>query len=201
MSGRSATSRRSVISRISTIVNIEPGSMSGSIFSLAAACMGAGTLTMPYIVSKTGIYLGPALIWIGALLSYYASLLIIKCSEITGKRTYEEFAYLAYGRKFSIFVAVCVLISLLGFATAYVALAKTLLPTTLEQVLGRDNLPYYFQDNDLGRFVNATAFTWLIFLPLSIPQELSALRFSSALGVICTLVLSTVIVYQFFWNK
>lgn len=70
----------SVVSKVSSVVNIEPGSLSGSIFSLIAACMGAGTLTMPYIVSKTGIVLGPLLIIIGAFLSYYAGMLIIKCS-------------------------------------------------------------------------------------------------------------------------
>ena len=70
----------SVVSKVSSVVNIEPGSLSGSIFRLIAACMGAGTLTMPYIVSKTGIVLGPLLIIIGAFLSYYAGMLIIKCS-------------------------------------------------------------------------------------------------------------------------
>ena len=74
-----------MISRVTNAVNIQPGSLSGSIFSLIAACMGAGTLTMPYIISKTGIYFGPVLILLGALLSYYAGMLIIECSEMTGK--------------------------------------------------------------------------------------------------------------------
>jgi hypothetical protein len=79
------SSTTSVVTRVSSVINIEPGSMSGSIFSLTAACMGAGTLTMPYIVSKTGLVLGPILILAGALLSYYAGMLIIKCSNLTGK--------------------------------------------------------------------------------------------------------------------
>lgn len=96
----SRSSVHSIVSRVTTVINIEPGSMSGSIFSLVAACMGAGTLTMPYIISKTGIFLGPVLILLGALLSYYAGMLIIKCTEITGKKTYEDFALLAFGEKF-----------------------------------------------------------------------------------------------------
>ena len=36
---------------------------------------------------------------------------------------------------------------------------------------------------------------------MSIPTNLSALRFSSALGVICTIILTGVITYQFFFNK
>ena len=81
-----------VASKVSRIVNIRPGSIQGSILSLIAACMGAGTLTMPYIVSKTGLVLGPVLILMGAMMSCYAGLLIIRCSQLTGKKTYEEFA-------------------------------------------------------------------------------------------------------------
>jgi len=35
---------------------------------------------------------------------------------------------------------------------------------------------------------------------MSTPQELSALRFSSALGVVCTVILVFVVVYQFLCN-
>ena len=188
------SSQTSVISRVTNVVNIEPGSLSGSVFSLVAACMGAGTLTMPYIMSKTGIYLGPVLILLGALLSYYTGILIIKCSEMTGKKTYEEFAYMAYGYRASIMVSVFVLISLVGFATAYVALAKTLIPTALESTFGKDKLAFYLQNNQTGQLFWVTIFTFGIFFPLSLPQNLSALRFSSALGVICTLILGYVII-------
>lgn len=41
-------------------------------------------------------------------------------------------------------------------------------------------------------------FAFGIFLPLSIPKDLSALRFSSAFGVMCTLYLLVVIIYSFF---
>lgn len=144
------SSQTSVISRVTNAVNIQPGSLSGSIFSLIAACMGAGTLTMPYIISKTGIYLGPVLILLGALLSYYAGMLIIQCSEMTGKQTYEEFAYVAYGKGAATVVSVFVLISLIGFSTAYVALAKTLIPTALESVAGQGVLPHFVQNNETG---------------------------------------------------
>ena len=46
-----------------------------------------------------------------------------------------------------------------------------------------------------------TLFTFSVFLPLSLPQELSSLRFSSALGVLCTIMLTLVITYQYVYNK
>ena len=39
--------------------------------------MGAGTITMPYIISLTGIGLGAILIVIGALVSFYTSSLLV----------------------------------------------------------------------------------------------------------------------------
>ena len=52
--------------------------MRGSIVSLIAVTMGAGTLTIPYIVSLNGILFGSLLIIMGALLSYYSGMLLVK---------------------------------------------------------------------------------------------------------------------------
>eukprot|EP00355_Strombidium_rassoulzadegani_P002777 CAMPEP_0168607422 /NCGR_PEP_ID=MMETSP0449_2-20121227/32_1 /TAXON_ID=1082188 /ORGANISM="Strombidium rassoulzadegani, Strain ras09" /LENGTH=360 /DNA_ID=CAMNT_0008647233 /DNA_START=374 /DNA_END=1458 /DNA_ORIENTATION=+ len=182
----------SVVSKVSVVVQIEPGSMKGSVISLVASCLGAGTLTMPYIVSKRVM---------GAFVSYYAGMLIIKCNEMTGKTDYEEFAQIAFGKRFAKVVAVFFLTSLLGFATAYVALAKTLVPTAMESTFGKENLPNLMRDTHEGRIFMLTIVTFGLFLPLSLPRELSALRFSSALGVLCTLILMIVISYQFLGNK
>ena len=195
------SSTATVISNIRNVVNIEPGSLYGSIFGLIAACMGAGTLTMPYIISKTGIVLGPLLVSAGAWLSYYSARLVIKCNTLTGRLTYEDFAEAAFGKRTARLVSIVILISLLGFATAYVSLAKTLIPKALETGFGKASLPVWLQNNELGRLVAVTLFTLFIFLPLSMFQDLSALRFSSMLGVMCTLVLLLVIVNQFCSNK
>jgi amino acid permease len=74
--------------------------------------------------------------------------LIIHCTELTGRKTYEEFASLAFGPKCSYIVSVCILVSLLGFATAYVALAKNLIPSTVQNVFGKENLPVVLQNNE-----------------------------------------------------
>jgi len=137
----------------------------------------------------------------GAFVSYYAGMLIIKCNEMTGKTDYEEFAQIAFGKRFAKVVAVFFLTSLLGFATAYVALAKTLVPTAMESTFGKENLPNLMRDTHEGRIFMLTIVTFGLFLPLSLPRELSALRFSSALGVLCTLILMIVISYQFLGNK
>ena len=51
--------------------------MKGSILSLIACTLGAGTLTIPYIVSKNGLIGGPFWIIVGALLTYYSGRLLV----------------------------------------------------------------------------------------------------------------------------
>ena len=53
------------------------GGLKGSIFNLMAACLGAGILTLPYTVYANGLILGPLLIIIAALLSYYSGYLLV----------------------------------------------------------------------------------------------------------------------------
>lgn len=97
-------------------------------------------------------------------------------------------------------VAIFFLISLVGFATAYVALSKTLVPSALESLFGKENLPSLLRNTEEGKIFLLTMITYLIFLPLSMKTELSSLRFSSAFGVLCTALLVYVIVSQFFTN-
>lgn len=92
--------------------------------------MGAGTITMPYIICRAGIGLGIILTILGAFLSHYTGNILIKCTVLTGKSTYEDFAEVAFGSKrWRTVVAVSMIISLLGFTTAYISLSKTLIPS------------------------------------------------------------------------
>ena len=88
---------------------------------------------MPYIICVAGIALGSILTILGAGLSHYTGNLLIKCVELTGKRTYEDFAELAFGSKqWRSVVSIAMIISLLGFTTAYISLSKTMIPRIIE---------------------------------------------------------------------
>ena len=125
--------------------------------------MGAGTITMPYIICMAGIGLGTLLTMLGAGLSHYTGNLLvsiittcnlsqlllyqIKCTELTGRQTYEDFAEVAFGSKrWRVVVTVAMIVSLLGFTTAYVSLSKTLIPSIVEVSLSEETyatLPYW----------------------------------------------------------
>lgn len=69
-----------------------PGGTSGSVFSLIAATLGAGTLSFAYAMMVNGILLGTILIVIGALFSYYTGSLLVSVVSSTGVHRYEDFA-------------------------------------------------------------------------------------------------------------
>ena len=73
------------------------GGISGSVFSLIAATLGSGTISFAYAVMMNGYVLGPLLIVMGACLSYYTGLLIVKCAEHTGRERYEDIALAMFG--------------------------------------------------------------------------------------------------------
>ena len=68
------------------------GGTSGSIFSLIAATLGSGTISFAYAIMVNGILLGSALIILGALISYYTGMLIVKVATETQCNRYEDFA-------------------------------------------------------------------------------------------------------------
>lgn len=129
-----------------------PGSINASVLNLIAATLGAGTITMPYIICVAGVGLGTLLTILGAGLSHYTGDLLIKCTELTGRQTYEDFAEVAFGSKrWRMVVSVSMIISLLGFTTAYVSLSKTLIPGIIEVSVSAERyatLPYWLQNNE-----------------------------------------------------
>ena len=60
---------------------LEPGSINSSVLNLIAATMGAGTITMPYIICVAGIGLGSLLTILGAFLSQYTGMLLVSATH------------------------------------------------------------------------------------------------------------------------
>jgi len=55
---------------------VRPGSTNSSVFSLIIICLGAGTLTIPYVFYENGILFGTVCVLFGAVLSVYTGYLI-----------------------------------------------------------------------------------------------------------------------------
>lgn len=89
--------------------------MAGSIFSLIAATVGSGNITLAYSVMKNGYILGCLLITLGALMSYYTSMLLIKSADYTKKIRYDDIALSLYGPLCGKITSILCLLCLIGF--------------------------------------------------------------------------------------
>lgn len=89
-------------------------------FSLIAATLGAGTLTFPYAIMMNGIAWGAILVIIGAAISYYSGMLLVKCSNHTNKHRYEDYAMILYGKRMATFTSIVNLLTVMGFIMSYI---------------------------------------------------------------------------------
>ena len=121
---------------------------------------------------------------------------------MSGLKTYEDFAELAFGgKKWRYLAAMTSMIALLGFTTAYISLAKTLIPSIiLSSVADPSAMPYWLQSNQASQAVWASVFSFGVLLPMACFRELSMLRFTSFFGVVCSIGLMFVLNYEFATN-
>ncbi len=105
---------------------IKPGGINSSIFALMVLCLGAGTVSIPYVFYENGIIFGIVLLSIGALLSIYTGWLIAVCSHNLNASRYEDIAIAVYGRKVSYITSFCMLSCMIGFSVSLIVLVSQL---------------------------------------------------------------------------
>ena len=108
------------------------GGLFGSVFSLVAATVGSGNITLAYAIMKNGYILGPMVVTMGALLSYYTGMLLVKSAEFTGRTRYEDIALQLYGPLASTVTSILCLLCLIGFSFSFIVYIKTSLPIIVE---------------------------------------------------------------------
>ncbi len=92
--------RRTYMQR--TFGPMQQGSVRGSIFALCAVAIGAGVLSLPYVLRINGCILGTALIIIGAISGYYSMEMILIRSIESKSKNFSELAQKAGGKGLTI---------------------------------------------------------------------------------------------------
>ncbi len=87
------------------------GSIRGSIFALCATAIGAGVLTLPFVLKQSGWVLGLMFIIIGGVTGYISLNMIVVRAIENRCRNFSQLAVLAGGNKLKILLQ----ISILGF--------------------------------------------------------------------------------------
>lgn len=114
-----------------------------------------------------------------------------------------------YGKKMSIATSVLNLICLLGFTMSYIVYLKSLMPVILNLFL-KGNFPswlggHYAPDPKGGdpyaQVFWGTVLTFGYLFPISLPRQINQLRFTSVLGVLCSLYLGFIVFFIFWLDK
>jgi len=129
---------------------IRPGGVKSSVFSLIILCLGAGTLSIPYVFYTNGIVFGTFLLLVGALLSIYTGWLVVLCCHRLNASRYEEIAMGTYGKKASMITSACMLACLIGFVMSYIVLFKELMPYTISHLNKGRPLPEIIGTGTIG---------------------------------------------------
>mmetsp|Transcript_33670 Transcript_33670/g.24330 ORF Transcript_33670/g.24330 Transcript_33670/m.24330 type:complete len:261 (+) Transcript_33670:147-929(+) len=177
------------------------GGTSGSIFSLIAATLGSGTISFSYAIAANGIVLGSILIILGAMVSYYTGMLLVLASNHTGRTRFEDIAQKLYGNRCKNITVVLNLLCLCGFTMSYIVYIKSMIPEILLLFWTEDQLPTFMNDDFGGQAFWGTLFTFGVLLPLSLPREVNALRFTSLFGVLCSIYLCLAVFFVFFCDS
>lgn len=123
-----------------TFGKMEQGSVRGSVFALCAVAIGAGVLSLPYVLAMCGWVLGTILIIIGAVTGYLSMYIIIVRSIENNCKNYSQLSHLAGGRGLTIFLQISILSFMFGACLSYQIISKSYILISFSHSLVRDRL-------------------------------------------------------------
>ena len=118
-----------------TFGKLEKGSVRGSIFSLCACAIGAGILSLPYVLALNGWVIGMALILIGAVAGNWSLSLIAESTCLFFEtNNLSKLALRAGGRKLRILLDIMIIIYLFGACISYQIITTSLVQFIVIQI-------------------------------------------------------------------
>eukprot|EP00347_Sterkiella_histriomuscorum_P008929 403343202 len=176
------SSRRTAWNR--TFGPMQQGSLRGSIFALCAVAIGAGVLSLPYVLKQNGWILGTILILIGAISGYFSMQMIIQRSIETNSKNFSELSHLAGGKPLTILLQISILSFMFGACVSYQIIITKLF------VICCNNFgvsPEITGDPEHGittfKAVQCVITTVCFIFPLSLAKSMSALRYVSIVSI------------------
>eukprot|EP00418_Pyrodinium_bahamense_P098709 CAMPEP_0179031558 /NCGR_PEP_ID=MMETSP0796-20121207/11132_1 /TAXON_ID=73915 /ORGANISM="Pyrodinium bahamense, Strain pbaha01" /LENGTH=495 /DNA_ID=CAMNT_0020727753 /DNA_START=17 /DNA_END=1504 /DNA_ORIENTATION=- len=165
---------------------LEPGSVRSCSAALAATALGAGALALPYAFSLTGVGLGLLTMTAAALVSALSLQILMVAARYTGTASYAAALELAVGSPIaSAALDFTILLNGVGAVTCILIFEGDFLPSVFASPPGLAGI-------DMGRssaVLGAALAVW----PLTLPAEISALRYV-AVAVPVALIVTIAIV-------
>jgi amino acid permease len=164
-----------------TFSKMEAGSIRGSIFALCSSAIGAGVLSLPYVLALNGWAVGVAYILVGAVAATWSNNILAYRACEHDQRNYSQLCALAGGPKLAMFLRVCILIYIFGVLIGYQIIVTQLFTYALEQ--------FGVVDNDFGDSKKMASYQAIptavaILYPLCIKRDMSAFRYVSIFSLV-----------------
>jgi len=170
------------------------GSMLAGVFTLVSSSMGAGCLSLPFMMKRSGIILGFILLVLGALLAHLSLVVLMSCARYTESRSMSHLVSLASGGRgqgllrglftsshtvdivIAVYGVAAVLCYLIFIGDFFSGIAKSPL---INSAISRETLIVTI----------AATVVW----PLSLPRSLTALRYVCVLSVMAICLTSVAV--------
>lgn len=157
---------------------MDQGSLRGSIFALMSATLGAGILSMPYMLRISGYFSGTLLILIGAGVSFISNVLLFHCHAKTNIGSYSELVETYLGPFWGRFLEFITVFTGSTASTGYIVIFAT-------------NIRQMASDFLLGKETTEQFWFWcliifilfLLLLPLVLKKQIDDLRYFNSIGV------------------
>mmetsp|Transcript_29763 Transcript_29763/g.72516 ORF Transcript_29763/g.72516 Transcript_29763/m.72516 type:complete len:531 (+) Transcript_29763:56-1648(+) len=173
---------------------VQPGSLRGSIFTLASSAIGAGLLSLPFVLKQTGLAFGVLICAAGAFLALLSLNLLLESADVifrgrgmTGGRciTYSQLVTEILGERSGIFLEAVLVVYSFGTVVGYFLVISASVNSVCRSFhvsFPSENFPVYVAS--------------LMVLPLAMFRDISSLAYSSLFGVFTMVAVCFVIAYK-----
>lgn len=116
-----------------TFSKMAPGSLRGSIFALCVSAIGAGVLSLPYVLALCGWAVGIFLIFVGAVSGVWSNRLLAYRACEYNIPSYQKLCIKAGGSKLSLWLNICTLLYSIGCFCSYQIMIISLIKYAIKQ--------------------------------------------------------------------
>ncbi|KAF4684238.1 Solute carrier 38 member, partial [Perkinsus olseni] len=171
------------------------GSIRASVLNLSVATLGAGALSLPICIARSGVIIGSSMLILQAWLCIESVRMITACLSILGKHSYEELVVELFGQRAGIIFDMHIILFSFGTGVGYLITIGDIGTQVAIKVIGDGNQYFPFT-----LFTERTSFlcfiTVVVLTPLCLVDTLSSLRFVCLIGMVCIVYLMIVVVME-----
>lgn len=169
------------------------GSIRGSIFTICSIAVGAGALSLPFVVAQLGWVLGGSMLTIAAFTSVWSLNIIVQCANRTQVMDYSKLCHEVLGKPGLIAAQICQISYLFGACTSF----QIIITQLIQYVMYHSNLASKDFTYGIGTFIVITLITnYLVIVPLSLIENLHGFRYISLIAIASIIYCDVVLIAQ-----